>query len=72
MGIKNGQASGQRLLGMEEDCVGSEGSRIVALAGEEEEKYNNNNNNNITRTVNCNYRIAAMLYTLERWFVSGI
>jgi hypothetical protein len=54
---------------MEEDCVGSEGSRILALA--EEEEYNNNNNN-ITRTVNCNYRIAATLYTLERWFVSGI
>jgi hypothetical protein len=23
-------------------------------------------------TINCNYRIATTLYTLETWFVSGI
>jgi hypothetical protein len=28
--------------------------------------------NNITCTINCNYSIAASLYTLEKWFVSGI
>ena len=26
---------------------------------------------NITCTINCNNRIAATLYTLETWFVSG-
>jgi hypothetical protein len=28
--------------------------------------------NNITCNINCNYRIAATLCTLETWFVSGI
>jgi len=28
--------------------------------------------NNITYTVNRNYRITVILYTLETWFVSGI
>jgi hypothetical protein len=28
--------------------------------------------NNITCIMNCNYRIAAKLYILETWFVSGI
>jgi len=28
--------------------------------------------NNITCSTNCKYRIAATLYTLETWFVSGI
>jgi hypothetical protein len=23
-------------------------------------------------TINCNYRTAAILYTLETWFVSGV
>jgi hypothetical protein len=27
---------------------------------------------NITCTIYCNHRIAATLYTLETWFVSGI
>ena len=42
--------------------------------------YNNNKNNkyktfnlgnNITCTINCKYRIAATLYTIETWIVSG-
>jgi hypothetical protein len=28
--------------------------------------------NNITGTIYCNYRIAATLYAIETWFVSGI
>ena len=28
--------------------------------------------NNITRSINCKYRTAATLYTLETWFVSGM
>jgi hypothetical protein len=28
--------------------------------------------NNITCSINCNYRTAAKLYTLETWFVSGL
>jgi len=28
--------------------------------------------NNLTDNINCNYRIAAKLYTLETWFVSVI
>ena len=27
--------------------------------------------NNITCSTNCKYRIAAILYTLETWFVAG-
>jgi hypothetical protein len=27
--------------------------------------------NNITCTIYCNYRIAATLHTLEKWFISG-
>ena len=27
---------------------------------------------NFTCTINCNYRIAVTLYTLEAWFVSGM
>jgi hypothetical protein len=33
------------------------------------ENNNNNDNNNISALF-CNYRIAATLYTVERWFVS--
>jgi hypothetical protein len=38
---------------------------------------NNNNNtinmeNNFACTVNCNYWIAATIYTMGKWFVSGI
>ena len=28
--------------------------------------------NNITCSINCNYRVAAALYTPETWFVSDI
>jgi hypothetical protein len=28
--------------------------------------------NDITCSINCKYRTAATLYTLETWFVSGI
>ena len=28
--------------------------------------------NSITCSINCNYRIAATLYTVETWFVSGV
>jgi hypothetical protein len=28
--------------------------------------------NIITCSIHCNYRIAATLYTIETWFVSGI
>ena len=31
-----------------------------------------NTRNNITCSTHCKYRTAAKLYTLERWFVSGI
>jgi hypothetical protein len=31
-----------------------------------------NKKNNITCALNCNYRIAATLYTSETWFIAGI
>jgi hypothetical protein len=31
-----------------------------------------NMGSNVTRTINCNYRIVATLYTQETWFASGI
>jgi hypothetical protein len=31
-----------------------------------------NMESNFTYTINCNYRIAVTLYTLEAWFVSGV
>jgi hypothetical protein len=31
-----------------------------------------NTRNNITCSTHCKYRTAAKLYTIERWFVSGI
>jgi hypothetical protein len=31
-----------------------------------------NMGSNVTCTINCNYRIATTLYTLETWFASGI
>jgi hypothetical protein len=56
---------------------------IVALGGLKKYLFNNNNNNNnkyITAnagasdmgTINSSDRIAAILYSLGTWFVSGI
>ena len=48
---------------------------------DDDDDDNNNNNdnltilnmwNNITCSTNSKYRSAAMLYTLETWFASGI
>jgi hypothetical protein len=46
-GEKKQAGTGQRSLGMEEDCIRSHGREGTVALEEEEEEENNNNNNNL-------------------------
>jgi hypothetical protein len=42
------------------------------LRDDDDDDDDNNNNNSIICTMKSNYRIAATLYSLGTWFVSGV
>jgi hypothetical protein len=47
-------------------------SSIIACTDDDDDDDDNDNNNNNTNTINSNNRTAAILFSLETLFVSGI